>query len=163
MVSIGEMTPAIIESVEAQRLELEASLSRLRIALNHWRTWDAEYEGLKEELGGLKGSASPEELARIAEDFSGELLTAKEIHEIAGIDKQSVREPEYIIGLIEKRQDYVSQNIGTIVKQIASKEAALDDLLDLEEPTEFPAGPALPISEIIEELDDDDNIICETW
>ena len=40
-------------AVEGQRLLLERNVEKLRSALQHWRTWDAEYEGLKEELLSL--------------------------------------------------------------------------------------------------------------
>ena len=40
-------------SVERQRLRLEDNVAALRKSLQHWRTWEAEYEGLKEEISGL--------------------------------------------------------------------------------------------------------------
>ena len=30
--------------------QLEAKISKLRDALHYWKTWEAEYEGLNEEL-----------------------------------------------------------------------------------------------------------------
>jgi unconventional prefoldin RPB5 interactor 1 len=30
--------------------QLEAKISKLKDALHYWKTWEAEYEGLKEEL-----------------------------------------------------------------------------------------------------------------
>jgi unconventional prefoldin RPB5 interactor 1 len=41
---------ADFEQLETRRLELEENVAKLRKSLQHWRTWDAEYEGLKEEL-----------------------------------------------------------------------------------------------------------------
>jgi unconventional prefoldin RPB5 interactor 1 len=41
---------ADIDQLETRRLELEANVAKLRKSLQHWRAWDAEYEGLKEEL-----------------------------------------------------------------------------------------------------------------
>ena len=37
-------------SLEQQRLALEESLQNLRQSLKHWQTWEAEYEGLNEEV-----------------------------------------------------------------------------------------------------------------
>ena len=39
-----------LDEMEAQRQQLEENVAKLRKSLQHWRTWDAEYEGLKEEL-----------------------------------------------------------------------------------------------------------------
>lgn len=41
---------ADLEQLETRRLELEENVAKLRKTLQHWRTWDLEYEGLKEEL-----------------------------------------------------------------------------------------------------------------
>jgi hypothetical protein len=45
-----QCTMADFEQLETRRLELESNVAKLRKSLQHWRTWDAEYEGLKEEL-----------------------------------------------------------------------------------------------------------------
>ena len=39
-----------LDQVELQRQQLEENVAKLRKTLQHWRTWDAEYEGLKEEI-----------------------------------------------------------------------------------------------------------------
>lgn len=49
-----------LDQLESQRLQLEESVAKLRKSLQHWRTWDAEYEGLKEELQ-TSGDAESEE------------------------------------------------------------------------------------------------------
>ena len=43
---------------EGVRRELEASVANIHKLLHHWRTWDAEYEGLRETLSGMKESVS---------------------------------------------------------------------------------------------------------
>lgn len=43
-------TVAGLEVLESRRLQLEENIAKLRRSLQHWRTWDAEYEGLKEEI-----------------------------------------------------------------------------------------------------------------
>jgi hypothetical protein len=40
--------------------QLEAKISKLKDALRYWKTWEAEYEGLKEELEGMEGLTAPE-------------------------------------------------------------------------------------------------------
>lgn len=39
-----------LDGLESRRLQLEENIAKLRKSLQHWRTWDAEYEGLKEEI-----------------------------------------------------------------------------------------------------------------
>lgn len=39
--------------LERYRLQLEDNVTRLRKSLQHWQLWEAEYEGLKEEIEGL--------------------------------------------------------------------------------------------------------------
>jgi hypothetical protein len=41
------------DDVERCRLQLEESVAKLRKSLQYWQTWEAEYEGLKEEVLGL--------------------------------------------------------------------------------------------------------------
>lgn len=153
-----EMSAEALSSVEAKRLELERNVAKLEADLRHWRTWDAEYEVLKEDLKGLSDAATEDDILRIATEFDGELLTKKEIDQITGINKANIRDPKYVIRTIEQRQDYVTQNISTITKQVESMKAVLENL-DSAEATGTSTESVLPISEIIEELDDDDNIV----
>ncbi|KAG8631443.1 hypothetical protein KVT40_000583 [Elsinoe batatas] len=148
----------VLHEVDRRRVELETNMEKLEKALKHWQLWDAEYEGFKEELIELEDDARPETIERLADDFGGELLTIKEIRELAGLDKGTVRDAKYIVNLVERRQDYVAQNIGTISKQIDTARIALVELEDSSESSSQPEK-GLSVSEIIEELDDDDNII----
>lgn len=43
-------TMSDLDILETQRVRLEDAVAKLRKSLQHWRTWDAEYDGLKEEL-----------------------------------------------------------------------------------------------------------------
>lgn len=80
--------------LETRRLELEENVAKLRKSLQHWRTWDAEYEGLKEELSSgvnvqsetdcvsdlyhyFTGLFANNRQARISEKFGGELVNEK--------------------------------------------------------------------------------------
>ncbi|KAF4553086.1 Hypothetical protein D9617_8g050990 [Elsinoe fawcettii] len=119
-----------IQQIDRQRIELESNMEKLEKALTHWQTWDAEYEGLKEELLDLEADGKADAIERIATDYGGELLTEKD----------------------------VSQNIRTISKQIDTARIGLIELED-ESGTRGLSEQGLPVSEIIEELDDNDNII----
>lgn len=39
--------------LERYRLSLEENVKKLQESLRHWQTWEAEYEGLQEEMLGL--------------------------------------------------------------------------------------------------------------
>jgi len=51
-----------LAEVERNRLRLEENVTKLRISLQHWQTWEAEYEGLKEEIEGFEGEPATEDL-----------------------------------------------------------------------------------------------------
>ncbi|TKX18353.1 hypothetical protein C1H76_9141 [Elsinoe australis] len=148
-----------MNAVDRQRVELEANMEKLEKALRHWQTWDEEYEGLKEELQELDDGAGADEINRIAADFGGELLIEKEIREIAGLDKDTLKDPRHIVGLVGRRQDYVQQNIRTISKQVEAIRITLAGADEESQSSEQSSGPNLPVTEIIEELDEDDNVI----
>ena len=46
-----------LDDLEIKRRNLENNVVSLRKALQHWQTWEAEYEGFQEEIRGL-GEAS---------------------------------------------------------------------------------------------------------
>ena len=50
--------------VERYRLQLEENVSKLRKSLHHWQTWEAEYEGLREEIDHLGENHTDRELVR---------------------------------------------------------------------------------------------------
>lgn len=142
-------------NIELQRQSLELNVAKLQQSLKHWQTWEAEYEGLKEEILGVEEKLTPEILSTIAEDCQGELLNVREIRDLVGFDKASPREPSQITDLISRRQEYVQRNIQTIEKQLESAHVKLRELDEASSVT----TESLPLTEITEELDDDDNVI----
>lgn len=48
--------------LENTRLQLEENIAKLRKSLQYWQTWEAEYEGLKEEILRLGEDHSENEL-----------------------------------------------------------------------------------------------------
>ena len=44
--------------LERQRRRLEDNIQQLRKSLQHWQLWEAEYEGLKEEIVSLSDDQS---------------------------------------------------------------------------------------------------------
>lgn len=48
--------------LELMRQRLEETMAKLRKSIQYWQTWEAEYEGLKEDIGALSGDADPNEI-----------------------------------------------------------------------------------------------------
>jgi unconventional prefoldin RPB5 interactor 1 len=148
--------------LEQQRLALEENLQKLRQRLKHWQTWEAEYEGLKEEiLNASPGSiTTPSQLETIANTYDGDLVDGKEIRELTGLDKDSPRGAKQIIGLIERRQEYVQKNIETAQRQFFEAEAKSEELaFAVAREGSAGNGAGLPLTEIHEELDEEGNVI----
>ncbi|KAL2261362.1 hypothetical protein VTK26DRAFT_4338 [Humicola hyalothermophila] len=138
---------------------LESKVNQLRASLTHWQQWYFEYSALKEEVEQLPKDPPPhEQLRRIRRDFESKLLTKKEINEIIG--KNDLKNPEQIVNVLARRLDYVEQNIGTLKKTLEKEENRLAAASVVAHPdggTDEETG--LPITDIIEELDDDGNVV----
>lgn len=66
--------PGISDSfvdLERHRLRLEENVAKLQKSLQHWQTWEAEYEGFKEELSALKEDCTDAELVKISMVYAG--------------------------------------------------------------------------------------------
>lgn len=57
----GSMSESVID-LERHRVQLEGNISKLQKSLRYWQTWEAEYEGLKEEILGLGDRHTHEQL-----------------------------------------------------------------------------------------------------
>lgn len=141
---------------------LEGKVNQLRASLDHWQQWYLEYSALKEEVDSLPQDPPPrKELARIRRDFDSELLTKKEINEIFG--KNDIKDHQQIVSVLSRRIDYVEQNVNSLQKQLEIAENKLSAAAVIAHPdggTDEETG--LPITDIIEELDEDGNIVKST-
>jgi unconventional prefoldin RPB5 interactor 1 len=139
--------------LERHRLKLEENANLLRKALQHWQTWDAEYESLKEEVEAADLSS---DLERIRSEFEGELVNRKEVDEVFG--KGTAKSKDQIINILDRRIDYVTKSINSLQKQLAVTEnkAAAASVISHPDARD---DEGQPITEIIEELDDDDNVV----
>ncbi|KAF2482411.1 Prefoldin subunit-domain-containing protein [Neohortaea acidophila] len=146
--------------LEQQRQTLEDNLQKLRQSLKHWQIWEAEYEGLKEEIQTAGAEPSVSQLEELAKSYNGELVTEKEIREIVRLETGSdPRSAQQIIGLIERRQEYVQKNIDTVQRQFFDAEAKAEELAFAAANSTASEGTGLPLTEIHEELDEDGNVI----
>ena len=53
---------AHVTETDRLREQLEDSVAKLRDTLKYWQTWEAEYEGFKEELELLEEEPSQEQM-----------------------------------------------------------------------------------------------------
>ncbi|OAL54717.1 hypothetical protein IQ07DRAFT_501267 [Pyrenochaeta sp. DS3sAY3a] len=152
-------TPAheALEAVEHRRVQLQENVDKLRKAMSHWTTWEAEYQMLKEEIESAH-EPSASQMRDMAREFRGSLVQEKEIDEMLRNNQQVERSANQVVDLISRRIDYVQQNSATIAKQLdaaekrlAGTEVLLDPGLENEE--------GLPMMDIEEELDEDGNEI----
>ncbi|TLD33909.1 hypothetical protein PspLS_01306 [Pyricularia sp. CBS 133598] len=168
--SVPETAPAqgttgTVQEIERQRQALQDNTARLRTLLQEWRLWDVEYEALKEEVEEARGRA---DLVRIRRNFEGRLVNAKEVAEIftggGKADNDAIKPADQIINQLDRRLDYVQRNIESLEKQIEKAEdrAAAAEEAAAESGSGGASGTnedSLPIMDIVEELDDDDNVL----
>ncbi|KAH6657248.1 Prefoldin subunit-domain-containing protein [Truncatella angustata] len=159
--------------LEQQRQRLEQNVRKIRALLDEWKQWKNEYENLKKEVDLLPPDASPKLMKTMRASFDGNLVDDDELAKIFG-DGGS-QKPSQVISTLVNRIDYVKRNITTMEKRLetAQKELAA---LNLHEDEEHDASEdegeyvpedegyggddgGLPVTEILEELDDDDNVV----
>jgi len=139
--------------LERHRQLLEQNIEKLRKSLRHWQLWEAEYEGLKEEILAVKPTPNQEQLSAICREYEGELVTRKEVQEILGS-----RTAAQVVNLLDRRIDYVEQNVRTVYKQIEAAENKLAAATVISTP-DVRNEEGLPLTEIVEELDEEGNVV----
>ncbi|KAI1487337.1 Prefoldin subunit-domain-containing protein [Biscogniauxia mediterranea] len=142
--------------LERHRQKLEEHVDKLIIALDEWRQWKAEYETLRADVKALPSSATRTDLTRTREDYEGELVNEKELVDIFGPGDS--RKRDQIISTLTNRIDYVTRNIDTLTKQLEAAENKLATARVVSNP-DATDEDGLPITEIVEELDENDNVI----
>ncbi|KAH8646615.1 Prefoldin subunit-domain-containing protein [Tricladium varicosporioides] len=154
------MTQKIKDSfldLERHRQLLEKNIEKLRASLRHWQMWEAEYEGLKEEILAAEPPPTHEQLQEIGRQYEGELVNQKEVGELLG-GSTIKRTAAQVVNLLDRRIDYVEQNVLTVKKQIETAENKLAAATIISTP-DVRNEEGLPLTEIVEELDDDGNVV----
>ncbi|CAJ2500696.1 Uu.00g035490.m01.CDS01 [Anthostomella pinea] len=142
--------------LEKHRQQLEEHVDNLIIALDEWRQWKEEYETLRVDVKALPSTAARVDLTRAREDYDGELVNEIELVDIFG--KNDSRKRDQVLSTLTNRLDYVSKNIDTLAKQLDATENKLATARVVSNPDATDEdGP--PITEIMEELDDEDNVV----
>ncbi|KAK2803046.1 hypothetical protein FQN50_007127 [Emmonsiellopsis sp. PD_5] len=150
-----------LANLERQRLQLEQSISELRKSLYNWRLWDAEYDELKTEIAALDQDATNNDFLKIGREFGGALVNEDEIKVLLGLKQGVTRTQQQVGDAISRRRDYVQQNVSLLEKRIAAAEKKLDAMLVVEHPSAL-NEEGLPITDIVEELDEEDRIISSS-
>ncbi|CEL10710.1 hypothetical protein ASPCAL13824 [Aspergillus calidoustus] len=146
------------DGLERQRLELESNILQLQQSLYHWRTWEAEYDGLKEEICALDDDATTADFLRVSREFDGALVNEDEVRVMIGEKQGLKRTRQQVADIISRRIDYVRDNVSSMEKRLRAAENKLNELDSVEQiPGEATAD--FPMKEIIEELDEDGEII----
>lgn len=182
-------TPTSLSSLERQRQHLESTIRDLQTSLYNWRLWEAEYDGLKlalQENRGNNGSDTDavvetgnekQDMLRVALEYissssssssasPGEksVLSEKEVRDIVSGGK-STRTREQVVSLLDRRIDYVRENVRVLEKRLADAERKLENWMgaiaveDEEESDGKGKGSLLPVTEIVEELDEEGNVL----
>lgn len=149
-----------LDALEEQRLALEENILQLEKSLYHWRTWEAEYDGVREEISNLEDDASTHDFLAVALEFGGTLVDEKEMHAILGA-QGVVRSRGQVVDILGRRIDYVKQNVATMEKRLRKVEDERD-VLDLKDLPPVQGGADFPLQEIMEELDEDGNVVSSS-
>jgi unconventional prefoldin RPB5 interactor 1 len=152
-----------LDDLEQRRLALEDNITQLQKSLYHWRTWEAEYDGVREEIKDLQDGAATADILAVASQYEGSLVNEKEIQTILRTEAGVTRSRTQVIDLLGRRIDYVKQNAATLEKRLRKVE---NELYTLDSNDQFPADisgdQGFPMSEIIEELDEEGNVISSS-
>jgi unconventional prefoldin RPB5 interactor 1 len=149
-----------LAELEQHRQRLEENVSKLRQSLKHWKTWEFEYEMLKEEI---QHSHSPDSdtMLTIGRNLGGTLVNEKEVKELLGPKLQTKRTATQVVNMISRRVDYVQQNISSVENQLQTAEKKVNAATVLLEPDLDDDG-GFPLTDIVEELDDEGNVISSS-
>ncbi|KAK2865023.1 hypothetical protein FQN49_003986 [Arthroderma sp. PD_2] len=157
-------TSQALTGLEQKRLQLEKQITDLQTSIYHWRLWNAEYDSLKEELSSLPENSTREDILQVGVNFGGSQVTEKEVRVLLGEGSGPTiaRSPQQIIRAIDRRIDYVLDNIKALEKRAVALEDKLGAFLVVEQPDAALDEEGLPITDIIEELDEDGNVISRS-
>ncbi|KAI4669645.1 uncharacterized protein J4E88_009927 [Alternaria novae-zelandiae] len=153
-------TQSALEEIERRRVQLQQNVDKLRKALSHWTTWEAEYEALKEEIQGAS-DPSPSQIREMARDLDLTLLDHKEVEELLCKNSPKERTANQVIDMISRRIDYVRTSSATIEKNLDAAEKKLAGVDVLLEPG-MDNEEGEPMMDIEEELDDEGNEVSSS-
>lgn len=156
-----EETHENLARIEEARQKLENQIVQLRKSLKYWQTWEAEYEGFKEELESLGNEPTAEDIIILGANFGGTMINENEIKDLLGYGHVSSKTGAKMLDSLSKRVETGQKNAQSVQKQLDRAEAELDQLDQLDSTALAPSAASgdQPVMEIYEELDDRGNVI----
>lgn len=172
-----------VSSLDRQRQHLEKNVRELQRSLYDWRMWEAEYDGLKLALQEENTQSNDavkaqdmldtalEYISSSSEGAEKSVLTAAEVRDILCGSKTGVRptrSKEQVLSLLDRRIDYVRDNIRVLERRLDDAERklenwmgsiAVEDESQGQDEQEGKGGGLLPVTEIVEELDEEGNVV----
>lgn len=149
-----------LATLEQQRRALEHNVLELQKSLYHWRTLEADYDGIRDEVKELDENATTDDFLLVSREFGSEQVKEEDMKSI--LDTQGkTRSREQVVDMLGRRIDYVQQNVSVMEKRLR---AAEDELyaLDAADIPPVPNGSDFAMKEILEELDDDGEIVSSS-
>ncbi|RPA79698.1 hypothetical protein BJ508DRAFT_363079 [Ascobolus immersus RN42] len=132
---------------------LQASLDKLRQAHTTFLIHSAEYSAFIEEITPLDDDASYEELLDAGRRFGGTLVDEKDVVSVLGGKGTGIRRgKEAVIRALERRLDWMNDNIKKVQRQIELAETALIEGHEVGE-------DELPSVDVTEEVDEEGNVL----
>lgn len=153
--------PDNLDALEQRRLALEDNILQLQKSLYHWRTWEAEYDGLRDEIGDLSEDATPVDFLAVGREFGGSLVDEDEVRKIIGL-QGITRSRGQVVALLGRRIDYVKQNVATMEKRLRAAEDELYALDSRDQQSLVNGKAEFPVREIMEELDEEGNVVSSS-
>ena len=111
-VTMGVPNPNL-DALEEQRLVLENNILELQKSLYHWRTWEAEYDGLREDLSNLPNDALAEDVLAVGREFGGTLVNEDEVRVILGGKEGVTRSRAQVVDILGGRVSGMILNVLT--------------------------------------------------
>lgn len=149
-----------LAALEKQRLALEDNILELQKSLYHWRTLEADYDGLRDEVKGLDENATTDDFLLVSREFGSTQVKEEDMKSILDT-KGTTRSREQVVDMLGRRIDYVQQNVSVMEKRLR---AAEDELyaLDAADLPPVLGGSDFAMKEILEELDDDGEVVSSS-
>ncbi|OTB01288.1 hypothetical protein M426DRAFT_221089 [Hypoxylon sp. CI-4A] len=142
--------------LERHRQMLEENVKKLSDALDYWKQYQTEYKALRNEVNNDPEKTSRQRLREIRSTFKGEKLDEKELDSLFG--RNTEKKAEVVLSTLTNRLDYVTKNVDTLGKQVNDAKNKLAAVSVVTNP-DMPDEEGFPITEIMEELDDEDNVV----
>lgn len=150
------------QQIAEKKLEFEKRCSQLRENIYHWRTNEVEYENIKDSIAALDEDSPQQNIIDAARKSSGSVVTDNDALELTGAQQGIARSRDQVLSALSRRLDYVRRNINQLERQMTTAQLNIEGLEKIGHDVPEEMGfddDQLPVTEIVEELDEDGNVI----